>query len=252
MTQGVITSVLLFVSKKNITSNKILALAIIAFCLLSSKILLNTLGLTQLQYFSYFPLGIEYALAPLLYFYVVSLITPNFKFSKKHLWHFLPFFIFQSYAFFVYFNVVWLASFTDKNQLVNNFYYHQIKDIEEYLTVFSVGGYLLAGFFKLKKYRRELNETISDSTFPTFNWLMKVFIFSSILGVILLINEFLDFFFGYKNTHYFHWQIFYLFNAFLIYYLGFIGYQQPDFQIDEFKHTQTTNKTTSLNKEKQQ
>ncbi|HFC30590.1 MAG TPA: hypothetical protein ENJ44_06060 [Oceanospirillales bacterium] len=127
MTQGVITAVLLFLSKKNQPSNKTLALALIAFCLLSSKTLLNTLGLTQSQYFRYFPIGIEYTLSPLLYFYVVSLITVDFNFGKKHLLHFIPFVLFQSYAFFVYFNVVGIENITEKDTLAHTFWYQPIK-----------------------------------------------------------------------------------------------------------------------------
>ncbi|MCF6318896.1 MAG: helix-turn-helix domain-containing protein [Proteobacteria bacterium] len=248
MTQGVITSVLLFRSKKNQPSNTFLALAIIAFCLLSSKMLLNTLGINQTHYFRFFPIGIEYAIAPLLYFYVATLITPGFKFYKKHYWHLVPFLIFQCYAFFIYFNVVGIESFEAKNTLANTFWYKSIKAWEDYLVVFSIGGYLLVGFFKLKQYRQLLNDSISDNTFPTFGWLMNVFILSSIMGLIILINLLLDFFFNLKNSHYFHWQAQYLYTAFLIYYLGFVGYQQPSFEIQGIDKTEAPN--NNLNEDK--
>ncbi len=242
MTQGLITSVLLIRSKKNQRSNKYLALAIISFCLLSSKMLLNTLGLTQTHYFRYFPLGIEYAIAPFLYFYVVSLITPDFKFNKKHLFHFVPFLLFQSYAFFIYFNVIGLESFAGQDMLVQNYWYQPIKKWEDYLVIISIGAYLGLGFYKLKLYRQKLKDTISDNTFPSFGWLKNIFILTSILGLIILVNLLLDTFFDLKNNYYFHWQAQYLYMAFIIYYLGFVGYQQPDFDIQDIDKSQKPNK----------
>ncbi len=249
MTQGIITSILLWKSKKNQPSNKFLSLALVAFCVLSSKTLFITLKIYDIPYFSYFPLGIEYALAPLVYFYVVSLITPDFKFNKKQLLHFIPLFIFQSYAFIVYFNTLGIESLETKYALVrDSFYYNPIKKWEDYLVVFSIGGYLFAAFYKLKAYRQSLNDTISDNTFPTFGWLMKIFILSTIMGMIILTNLLLDYFIDLHNTHYFHWQILYLYNAFLIYYLGFVGYQQPNFDIKGIDVTQKP--AGNLSKEK--
>ena len=250
MTQGMITSVLLLRSKKNQPSNAFLALAIIAFCLLSSKMLFNTLSITQNSYFRFFPIGIEYAIAPLLYFYVLSLITPNFQLTRKDLLHAIPFVVFQTYAFFIYFNVLGIVLIEDKQTLANTFYYRSIKDIEDYLIPFSIGGYVLSSFFKLKKYRQQLKDTISDNTFPTFRWLMNLFALSSFLGVIVFINLILDFAFGFKNTAIIHWQFFYLYNAFLIYYIGFVGYQQPDFQIDDIEKTHSESISDHLDTQK--
>ncbi len=249
MTQGIITSVLLWKSKKNQPSNKILALALIAFCVLSSKTLLITLKIYDIPFFTYFPLAIEYALAPLVYFYVISLITPHFKFTKKHLLHFIPFIIFQSYAFFVYFNTLGIESLNAKHALVrSSFYYMPIKRWEDNLVVVSIGGYLFAAFYKLKNYRQRLNETISDNTFPTFDWLMKIFILSTIMGLIISTNLLLDYFIDLNKTHYFHWQLLYLYNAFLIYYLGFVGYLQPNFDIKGIDKTEKP--TGNLSKDK--
>ncbi|MEM6799764.1 MAG: hypothetical protein AAF696_00080 [Bacteroidota bacterium] len=33
-------------------------------------------------------------IGPLIYFYTSSILNPNFRLSKKHLWHFLPFILF--------------------------------------------------------------------------------------------------------------------------------------------------------------
>ncbi|MCF6263924.1 MAG: helix-turn-helix domain-containing protein [Xanthomonadales bacterium] len=250
LTQGVITSILLLRSNKNKLSNKFLALALLTFCLLSSKVLLGYLGLTDIPILRYIPFGVEYALAPLLYFYVVSLITPKFKFKKKNLVHFIPFAIFQSYAFLVYFSVVGFDLNIDKDQYIAQLYYESIKRWEDYLVLVSIISYLTASFFKLKHYQLQLKETTSDNTFPTFNWLMRIFVLSSVLGLIILINLSLDLFLDFKQRHDFHWQALYVYIAFLIYYLGFVGYQQPKFEIEGIEEKEKNKKTRSLSDEK--
>ncbi len=245
MTQGVITSVLLLRSKKNQPSNTFLALALIAFCLLSSKMLFNSLDLYSIAYLNYFPLGIDFAIAPLIYFYISSLITPNFKFQTKQLLHFVPFLLFQSYAFFIYFITLGLDSREEKNALVQDYWHAPIKMWEDYLNIGFIAIYLLIGFFKLKEYRQKINDSISDNTYPTFGWLMKIFILSSVLWGIICINMLLDVFFGFRNHYIFHWQIFYLYTAFLIYYLGFVGYQQPSFDIQGIDTLKKPNKQIS-------
>jgi AraC-like DNA-binding protein len=242
MTQGVITSVLLFRSRKNQPSNTFLALALIAFCLLSSKMLFNTLGLYNIPYLNYFPLGIDFAIAPLIYFYISSLITANFKFQTKQLLHFVPFLLFQSYAFFIYFITLGIESNVEKNALAQNYWHAPIKMWEDYLNIVFIAVYLLIGLIKLKEYRQKINDSISDNTYPTFGWLMKIFILSSVLWGIICVNMLLDVFFGFRNHYIFHWQIFYLYTAFLIYYLGFVGYQQPSFDIQGIDKPQKPNK----------
>ena len=68
------------------------------------------------------------------------------------------------------------------------------------------------------------------------------------MGLIILTNLLLDYFIDLHNTHYFHWQILYLYNAFLIYYLGFVGYQQPNFDIKGIDETEKP--TSKLSKDK--
>jgi hypothetical protein len=165
ITQGLVTSLLLLISKKNPRSNPFLALALLAFCFLSTKPLLHTLHLWDTSFFRYFPNGVEVLLAPLIYFYMVSMIDSTFKFERKYLLHFVPFAISQSYAFVVYFSVFAVDDFGQKDILANSFMFDEVKRAEDYLSLLSIIIYLLLGFKKLKNYRKWLNESTSDSTF---------------------------------------------------------------------------------------
>ncbi|MBK6266196.1 AraC family transcriptional regulator [Marivirga sp. S37H4] len=250
ITQGVITSILLMVSTKNSLSNRFLAFAILSFCLLSVKILLHTLGLWETTSFRYFPIGIELAIAPLVYFYVKSLTTPAFKFKWKDSLHFIPFILSQTYAFFVYFKISGIPALDHKDLVADSLGFYPIKKTEDYLVLLSIFGYLILGFLRLQKYRKWLNDNISDNTFPNFNWLTGIFVLSTVLGLFLFVNLSLDQLFDFNPVYSIHWEAYFIFIAFLIYYLGFVGYQQPDFQMEEIEKTTIIPNPVKLSEEK--
>ena len=252
ITQGLVTSLLLLTSKKNSRSNPFLALALIAFCFLSTKPLLHTLHLWDMSVFRYFPNGVEVLLAPLIYFYVVSMMDSTFKFERKHLLHFIPFAISQSYAFVVYFLAFSIENFGQKDILANSLMFSEVKKTEDYLSLLSIMIYLLLGYRKLKDYRKWLDESTSDSTFPDFNWLKNIFILSSILGCFLLTNYTLDLAFSLREKTSLHWQLVQVFIAVLIYYFGFVGYKQPHYEKVIVKNPNTETGKIKLSKEKQE
>lgn len=227
--QGIIIGILLLNSKKNIRSNKFLALALFSFCFLNTKTLLHTLHLWDTSTFRFFPNGIELALSPLFYFYIKSLVNPRFSFKIKEWLHFIPFFLSQTYAFIVYFSVLKTNDFNEKDAIAENFEFNFIKQLDEYLLLISLVFYLFYGYKELIDYKKWLNNTTSDSTFPDFGWLNDIFRFSILIGVILLTNLSLDLFFDLKNTSFVHWNLLILYITFLIYYLGLKGYLQPDY-----------------------
>lgn len=231
--QGIITGVLLLNSKKNVGSNKYLALALFSFSLLTAKTPLNTLGLWDTHVFRFFPNALELAISPLIFFYVKSLVTPKFSFKPKYWLHFVPFFLSQAYAFVVYFSALKISDFDEKDSLANWLHFNDIKQLDEYLLLISLGVYLFYGYQELRNYKRWLDNTTSDGTYPDFGWLMGIFRLSAIIGVFLLVNHALDLIFDFKNTTLLHWNLLVLFFTFVIYYLGLKGYLQPDFSFNK-------------------
>lgn len=227
--QGIITGILLLNSKKNRKSNKFLGLTLFAFCLLSTKPLLHTLNLWDTTLFLFFPNGIELAISPLIYFYVVSTVSPKFKFKTKYWVHFIPFFIAQTYAFVVYFTALGTNNFEEKYSIARSFRFNDIKELEEYLLLVFLPFYLFYGYKELVNYKKWLDNTTSDSTFPDFNWLKNIFKLSLIIGLFLIVNRSLDLFFNLGDTTILHYNLLMLFIAFVIYYLGLKGYLQPDY-----------------------
>jgi AraC-like DNA-binding protein len=208
--------------------------------------LLHSLDLRENPFLRYFPIGVELLIAPLMYFYVVSLITPKFGLRRIDSAHFIPFIMSQGYSFFIFFLVYGDSTIAEKDILADSFHFSFIKNIEDYLALLSIASYLIAGFFKLKDYREWLSNTISDNTYPNFNWLKNIFILSFVLGLFLLVNLSADAIFNLKATNNFHWQGYYIFIASLIYYLGFVGYMQPNHQFEKIENPPARKKVEKL------
>lgn len=231
ITQGVVMSVLLFRSKNNKRSNPFLALGILAFSWVSTKPLLHTLHLWDTPFFRYFPNGADLAIAPLLYLYLVSLVDVEFRFSRKHIVHFIPFILLQAYLIFIYFSLVGTSDFTEKDQIANSLYFNPVKDLESHSTALSSVVYLILSFIKFKEYREWLSNTISDSTFPEFKWVKQLLFLCLAIGAFLVFNYSADLLFHLNRITDLHWTIFSLFGAFSIYYLGIAGYKLPDYEL---------------------
>ena len=231
VTQGLVTSVVLLRSKHNVRSNRFLALAIITLCFLTAKRFWFTSGLWDHPYIRYFPNAGEVVIAPLIYFFLVFLLHSNLKFTRKHALHFLPFAVFQLYAFVVYFYTLQTQSIIEKDVIANSFYFNLIKDIEDYLGIVSTIMYIIFGYKSLRAYRTWLNNATADSAYPDFNWLWRLFTFAFILGVFLSVNHFLNFAFDFNSKYRFHWDAFNIYMAFVIYYLGFVAYKQSHVEI---------------------
>ncbi|MFB0944917.1 MAG: hypothetical protein QMB24_01975, partial [Spirosomataceae bacterium] len=145
ITQGVVTAVLLLRNKENKSSNRLLGLVLLGFCFLSTKILIWSLNLWNTSWIRFFPNGIELALAPLVYFYVKSLLDKLFRFGWKQWVHFIPFLISQTYAFLVYFSVISVRSIERKDAIADSLRFDQVKNTEDYLALLSLIIYIIVG-----------------------------------------------------------------------------------------------------------
>lgn len=211
------------------TPNKVLlALSLLVFNLLCLKILLHTTGLWNSHTFRYFPLAVELAIQPLMWLYIRSLTQINFKFQRKQLLHFIPFGLSLSYSIFIYFIVLNEIDFAVKDNLANRFYFNTIKEIEDYLSVMSAFIYWAMGLKVLIQFRAWIFGSTSNTDFPTYVWLRNIALLMGLLIVMLFLDVTLDYFFSIGKQVFIHWQIFFIYLACLIYYLGFRGYQLPD------------------------
>ncbi|WP_299365857.1 AraC family transcriptional regulator [Winogradskyella sp.] len=255
--QGFITSTLLFITKKNSKSNRFLALGLFSFCLLSTKPLLHTLSLWETHFFGYFPNALELAVAPLFFFYVKSLFTPTFRFKNKHWLHFLPFFISQAYAFFVYFSVLQTEDNSKKKSIADDLFFNEVKQLDEYILLIATVLYLYQAFHLQKNYKKWLDDNTSDNQLPDFKWLKQLLQLFGFTALFLLIGRILSLLTTYEPIWFadYFWKFLNLYIAFLIYYLGLKGYLQPHYSFPEIETTEketvsTVNYSNSANHQK--
>lgn len=249
MVTGIVCSILLFKKSNRKPSNKFLGLGILAFVWLNTKILLHSFNLWEIHGFGFFPNGIELAIPPLFYFYVLSLIQPKFIFTKKEWLHFMPFFLSQSYAIVVYIATMQTPILPEKQLIASSFYFNEIKSFEEYLTVLSTIIYLYFAYKHVRNYKYWLSNNTSDTQFSELVFLKSIvfgFLFISFYTIVnLILNPWLDYNYNWR------WQLSHLIIAVLVYYMGLVGYKNSDlipqdFSIKRHRKTKKTNEMVDL------
>jgi AraC-like DNA-binding protein len=193
--------------------------------------MLFTSGLWQTTLFRYFPLPFELSIQPLIFLYIASLTTPQFRLSKKHLIHFIPFAISFAYSLFVYIAVLSETDLYLKDTIANHFLFNQVKEAEDFLSLCSAVIYWYYGLRFLLRYRKWLYNYTSNTLFPTYEWLRNILVLFAVFFLMLSVNILLDYAFDYGRDHFFHWQILFIYLAGLIYYMGLRGYLQTENQL---------------------
>jgi AraC-like DNA-binding protein len=226
--QGFVVAVSVFFRKYQPPSKVLLAMLLLVFNGLCLKILIHTTGQWHTYIFRYFPLAVELAIQPLVWLYILSLTHFDFKFRQRHLLHFLPFGFSIVYSLFIYIMALTEVDFATKDALVNRYYFNKVKEIEDYLTVLSAVVYWAMGFRVLLRFRIWLFNNTSNTNYPTYSWLRNIALLMGLLITLLALDIMLDYFFFIGLKVFLHWQVFFVYLAGLIYYLGFRGYHLPD------------------------
>ena len=230
ITHGFVIASSIWLNKKRGVSKFLLSLVLTVFNLLCIKILIVSSEIWQIPVFRYLPLAFELAIQPLIWLFILSLTKSDFYLQRKYLWHFLPFAISFIYSLYIYIAVLSQKELAAKDVIANNFYFNNIKEAEDYLSIISSILYWLLGLRLIIRYREWLYNNISNTNYQTYGWLKNVCILMGILIAGLTIDIFLDYFFHFGSHHFLHWQLFFIYLAVLIYFIGFRGYQLPDKQ----------------------
>ncbi|AKD54842.1 helix-turn-helix domain-containing protein [Spirosoma radiotolerans] len=228
ITQGFVMSGLLGLYKRQFLNKRLLLAILLVFNLLCIKLLIHTTGLWKTPYLRYFPLGFELAIQPLIWFYVNSLVYPAFRLTLRHWFHFLPFALSLGYAFTIYLATLSTTVLHQKDAIANGFAFNSVKQVEEALAILSAVTYWLAGAKLIRQYRRWLFDKTTNTDYPTYTWLIQLaWLFCLLIG--LWVAAFLpDTRWHTPGWTFAHWQVFFLYLAALVYYLGFRGYGVPD------------------------
>ncbi len=167
---------------------------------------------------------------PLLWFYIKSLTTKNFKFKYFHLLHFLPFVIFLTLH---YFNFLRLSAeekiLLTQNESFTTTIFFKIRGLS--IAVFSI-GYNIWALILLQKHRQNIESQFSNIEDLDLKWL-KTFAIASL--IIFSLNVFL-----FNLNNYVHFagfyslsEVVYSFSTIYVLYIGYFGLRQGKIFVDD-------------------
>lgn len=127
--------------------------------------------------------------APLLYLFVLSIIYKDFRLSKKHLLHLIPFII----SILVFIPRYYLAAVGIRLSWID-FLPGRFEGLFMYsLATAQNLAYIIATFILLDKYKRLILENFSNQQSTHYSWLLKVNLFCSVLFIAALAKNVVKF-----------------------------------------------------------
>lgn len=226
MAVGLTCGVLLLRRTNQKAANRFLGLGILAFVWLNTKTLLHSLHLWDIHGVGYFPNGVELALPPLFYYYVLNLHQPKRPFGGRDWWHFIPFFLSQGYATVVYLITLQARLPQEKWELARAWHFGSVKAAEEYAVVISAVYYMALALPLVWPRQKEGDVALSPKLLTELRFLQR-----SLIGLValvaysilnLILNEWLD------VAHDERWKVSHLLIASLVYYMGLMGFKHSE------------------------
>ncbi|WP_299336341.1 AraC family transcriptional regulator [uncultured Psychroserpens sp.] len=173
---------------------------------------------------NYFLINIGIALAPLIYLYVKSITTSNFKFKKTFWWHFALAFLVIAYRIVIYTYDAMQPGFTETQNGVLKIDLDEayVQSIMSYIETPFMLIYLAFTFQLFYSYRKKIIQYFSNTYKLELNWILSfliLFSMSFLYGTIqdIVGSRFMDL--GYQQRWWLN-----LFVAIITLYVGIRGY----------------------------
>lgn len=187
----------------------------------------------------YMPFQHTLLMGPVIYFYVLSLLNPQFTFIRRYWIHLIPAFL------YIIWNVI--VVFTDRIILKKYFLMDGEND-PDFQIWYIVAGilsllyYLILSLRYYKSYRKFIVQELSFADSVSFQWVQNFLIACFIYFLSTLVFNMLDLFNLVGDTKGAWW--YYLFFAFIFYYIAITGYSnsiesKAKFEVDFFKYPTT-------------
>jgi AraC-like DNA-binding protein len=168
---------------------------------------------------NFFPRNFGYAFPPLCYFYFKSQIDKDFRFSRKDIWHFVPFIIYVIYHVTVFSLGQEMVKTVEKN-FHGPFY---IPVIETIIEIFMYCYYAYRSLKLYRQYRKWAKTQFSNTDAVSFKWFRNFLIVLMVSLVTYLLKFVIDGIYDldFKQDW---WDN--LVRVALIYYVSITGYAQ--------------------------
>lgn len=206
----------------NRTSNRLLATILFFF---SYRLIVETLkifGLVRYDFLYHILLEYNWIYGPLIYFFVKSYVSPNFKIHKKEWIHFLP----------VAIEIIW--SFFIKTQ---NFFWDGTRESLTWLgywgyvvwmhypTMYIISGILIIIYsIKAEKVLTATQTTSSET--KKLEWIKRVVLIMKLFSILYIAAVLIDFFFFNFASNLFYGHPVFIGMAIITYWLGLEGFSR--------------------------
>lgn len=143
---------------------------------------------------NYFLVSMDLLMAPLIYFYVKSVVTPRFQWSRKHLLHAVPWILFFFTKLIIYLYDVRQPGFDDSQNgvLVVNFQWPYIEPLVTFLSSAQMLLYLAFSFQVYYTYKGEIQQFFSNTAKKELNWIRNFLLVYAFIFVYGLLQIFVD------------------------------------------------------------
>ena len=173
---------------------------------------------------NYFLINIGIGLAPLIYLYVKSVTTSNFKFKKNNWWHFVLAFTIIFYRFAIYTYDAQQLGFNETQNGILKIELDEtyIQNIMSYIETPFMLIYLAFTFQLFYNYRKKIIQYFSNTFKLELNWILSFLVLFSVLFLYSTIQEVIGAKFvelGYQQRWWLN-----LFMAIVTLYIGVKGY----------------------------
>ena len=229
--QTLVLSVLLLLKRPKRQSNFFLALVLFFFALMTVNISMgNFLFSYELVHvFRYFQLELLFGIGPALYFFTKSITDPDYRFSKKEYFHFLPVVL----EFIFYRTEIYRHGSNGLSQTP----LHQftiVYLVEQWLGILSISVYVFLSVRLLIKYRKWIKSKYSNLENKSLGWLRTpVFIYSGYWVAWTIITQVDHFVFQYAYKEYYFLPT-NIELAIITTWIGFRGYVKSQADVSGF------------------
>ncbi|MEL6812096.1 MAG: AraC family transcriptional regulator [Bacteroidota bacterium] len=173
---------------------------------------------------NYYLVNLELILIPLIYFYVKSITTSDFKFRRVHLWHFVPGILYFLIKMFILAYDASQPGFheTQNGYLVQNFQWKYLDPFYGVLSNAQTIVYLVLSLQLYYVYRKSIEQYFSNTYRLELNWIRNFLLIYAVLFLYGLGQTVVNLAITELSWTQKWWLQF--FNALAIIYVGVTGY----------------------------
>ena len=143
---------------------------------------------------NYYLVSMDLLMAPLIYFYIKSVVTPNFRIQKKHLKHVVPWVVFFALKLGILIYDALQPGFANNQNgvLVVNFEWPYLNPLVSLLSSAQMLLYLAFSFQLFYNYKKEIQQFFSNTAQKELNWIRNFLFIYTFIFLYGLVQIFVD------------------------------------------------------------